>query len=433
MSLPQIIGLITGALTIVGTVVAVAVYMTKLQAQVQQGKLEVSLTNMQEKLEAMEAKYSDLRARHQETLVAGSYLAGKKQAIDIELANLTDALEANSSSILVPVPSDNVNEGSNELVFLTLLGEGSEKLKGIRVPLDGDNIAANVYKSRKPRVIHAPRDESDVSAKTDELSKTITNEMLALPLIYKGRCVGVVEFLNKTKRRRFDEKDQARAERAIGSISTNVGDFIQDPNSFPMLGITPKRSAQEATILFSDLSRSSLLIEQLDTSVVMDFLNEYFEALCTIALAHGGRIDKFIGDGFMMTFNVKHPVTDPEYKASLAALEMQKEFDEVKKRWSIFTRNIPEIYNRIGIESGPVHNVEVGHSQVRQLTVMGEAVNAASNLCQVGNRSRNIIIVGTAVHEKISERLATNELASQDLVGVKDGIPKAYELVSQNQ
>jgi class 3 adenylate cyclase len=430
MSIPEIIGVVTGALTIVGTIVAVAIYMTRMHEQVRQAKLETAIDSIKEKLDATEIKYSELKSRHRETLVAGSYLAGKKQAIELQLALLSDSLDAISSSILVPVPSEIINDELKELVFLALLGPGSEKLKALRVSIE-DSIAGEVFRNGKSRIIHKPRDESGVSAKTDEVSNTKSNEMLALPLIYKGECIGVIEFMNKRSGDEFAEMDQLQAERSIVSISTMVGEFIRDPNSFPMLGITPRKKAEHAAILFSDLSRSSRLIRSLDPSVIQDILNQYFEALCTVAITHGGRIDKFIGDGFMITFNVQHPVPDPELRAATAALEMNREFDAVvKKKWAAF--NIPEIYNRIAIDSGPVTKVEIGHSQVRQITVMGDAVNTASNLCDFGSRDRNIVIIGESVYGKVSSKFSATHLKLDLSRQIEGTPPNAYELLSKN-
>jgi class 3 adenylate cyclase len=428
MTLPQIIGLTVGILTILGTIVALTVHITKLQAEIQKGKLERNLDSLKEKYSEVEGKYLELKTKQQEIFAMGGVIAGKKNAIDVELANMSDALEASSSSILIPVPSE-IEEESKELVFLSLLGAGSEKLKGLRVPMS--SIAGDVFTTKKSRIIHAPLKESNVSAKTDEVADIHTNEMLAVPLIYKSKCVGVIEFLNKVGNKQFDERDQQRIERLIGSVSAKVGEFIQDPNNFGLLGITPKTRATEATILFSDVSKSMMLFKLLDTSAVIDFLNEYFEALCSIAIQHGGRIDKFLGDGFMATFNVLHAIPQHEFEASIAAIEMQDEFDNIKRKWKIF--NIPDVYNRIGIDCGPVRKAEVGHSLTRQLTVMGEVVNRASNLCESGVRDRNVIIMGDTISKKMSTRLVLTEVQTQESTGTKLGNLKRYEVLSRKQ
>ncbi|HEU4510417.1 MAG TPA: adenylate/guanylate cyclase domain-containing protein [Pyrinomonadaceae bacterium] len=428
MTLPQLIGLIVGLLSILGTVVALTVHITKLQAQLQQAKLEAELNSARQKLTEIENSYSDLSEKHKTAITAGGVITGKIYAIEYELASLSDALEANSSSILVPVPSE-LDEEPKELVFLTLLGKGSEKLKGVRVPLG--SIAGDIFIKKKPRIIHAPQKESAVSAKTDEVSNISTNEMLAFPLMHKAKCVGVIEFLNKKDNKQFNDVDLERVERSIGSIATKVGDFIQEPNNFGLLGITPKTRATEASILFSDLSRSAVLIKRFDASVVIDFINEYFEALCNVAIRRGGRIDKFIGDGFMVTFNVQHPILEHEFAAMTTALEMQSEFDKVKRKWEVF--NIPDIHNRIGISCGPVYKAEVGHSLTRQLTVMGEAVNLASNLCDLGDRNRNVIIIGNELYARAASKIVVDKAKDKGPREVKQADLIGYELISVNE
>jgi class 3 adenylate cyclase len=292
-----------------------------------------------------------------------------------------------------------------------------------------ESIAGNVFVTGKSRLIHRAREKSETSVKTDQISNTQSNDLLALPLNFQGKCIGVIEFLNKKEGQPFDDSDLQHAERNIVSIALKVGEFIQDPKSFQLIGITPKRRPELAAILFSDLSKSSRLIKALDAALVTDILNQYFETLGTIAITHGGRIDKFIGDGFMITFNVQYSVRDPEVQACAAALEMNKAFDELKGKWNVF--NAPELYNRIGIDYGPVHKVEIGHSHLKQITVMGDAVNLASNFCQIGSRDKNTIIVGESVFKKVLAQFNGSEITASQLSKPIPSVQKAYELVAK--
>jgi class 3 adenylate cyclase len=419
LTLNEIIGIVAGIIAIVGAIVAVTTHVLRLQNQVREVQLKAEFESAKAEVSNLEKQYSDLRQRHQETLRAGSYLAGKKHAIDSGLANITDTVEAHSSSILVPAPSDVAGQEPSELVFFSLLGEGSEKLKGVRVSME--SIAGSVFLSKKPRILHDPRRESAVSNKTDEVANIRTEEMLALPMILGGKCIGVAEFINKTENRQFDANDLQNAERGIGALAPKVAEFIQDPNNFVQLGITPKSKPEEATILFSDLSKSSTLLTRFDASAAIDFLNEYFETLGSIAIAHDGAIDKF-----MITFNVRRIVSQHEAKAVAAALEMQKGFEDVMRKWKVF--NIPIIYNRIGIDSGPVHKAEMGHSLYRQLTVMGEPVNLASNLCDLGDRDRNVVLIGDNLNRLVSPQFTTRPLPPEKLTAFKRSLA-AYEVI----
>jgi class 3 adenylate cyclase len=106
----------------------------------------------------------------------------------------------------------------------------------------------------------------------------------------------------------------------------------------------------------------------------------------------------------MVTFNAKRAVTDHEVTAVQAALQMQTKFSALKKRWVAFGYNdTPTLFNRIGVCSGPVRKAELGHSQYRYITVMGNAVNLAKHLCDLGDRTRNVIVISEGTKSKLAQ------------------------------
>jgi len=396
----KIIALVTGVISILGTVVAVSIYVTKLQSKIEIERLKDTIQSQAQKHKELEEKYVT-------ALRAGSAVTERKRDIDNELMTVTDAVEAEASSILVPQPT--LQRGStNELVFLSLLGPGSENLKRVRVPMN--SVAGEVFRSRSACITHSPPKEAAFSSKTDEISKSTTKEMLAIPLLYDGDCVGVAEFLNKKNSGRFSSEDEALTERLSARLGRRVSEFIQDPNNFVQLGITPERAGQYATILFSDISGSSELSLRLNQSTVIDLVNEYFETLCDMALSTGGAIDKFMGDGFMLTFNAVKALPGHELIAIETALQMQNAFDKLKQKWQIY--QIPPLFNRVGIESGPVLPAMMGHWQLRQATIMGEAVNSASALCEAAPRDHNAILIGGEPRSTVSSRLKARQITA---------------------
>jgi adenylate cyclase len=192
------------------------------------------------------------------------------------------------------------------------------------------------------------------------------------------------------------------------------------------LGITPERVGESATIVFSDISNSSELSLHLNEATVIDLVNDYFETLGDVALSTGGAIDKFMGDGFMLTFNVGRPAPDHEFMAIEAALQMQTAFDTLKKKWQIY--EIPPLFNRIAIESGRVLPAMMGHWHLKQATVMDEAVNVASALCEGAPRNRNTIVIGSELWSKVSSRVKARELAATAHKETRAGGLRAWEV-----
>jgi class 3 adenylate cyclase len=419
MDFSKLLPLLTGSIAVLSAAVGLAIYVTKLRCDITQSRTEDELKRLRE-------RYSELETKHRTLLSAGSVVFAQKSEIDAQLSTIADAVEAEGSSILVAAPSISALEKTAELVFLSLGGQGSESLKGLRVKLD--TVAGTVFNSGKAIITHDPRKESSFAGEADRVSRTKTREMLALPLLYRGRCVGVAEFLNRRGDKQFDLADQLAAERLISSLAGKVGEFVQDPAHFELLGITPRRDAECAAVLFSDVSGSSVLAKHLDAAVVIDLMNEYFEVLCDVAMGHEGTIDKFLGDGFMVTFNVPKPINRPERAALAAALGMQTSFDELKHKWS--SLGIPHLFNRIGVAFGPVHRAEMGHSQYRHMTVMGDVVNTASNLCQVASRDKSIVVIDEELVKRLSPEIAVQEIPARDMKGTKAVGTRAYELAS---
>ncbi len=402
--LSHLIPIITGLITIVGAAVGVTIYVAKLQAKMAQDQAQNEKDRLQVEIDGLKKANEQLEEKYRAAVRVGTALVEQRDALESELSTLADALDAERSCILVLQP---VLHGaqSKELVFLTMTGSESENLRGVRVPLD--SFAGEVFTSRSSQITLHPKSGPTFSSATDQVSKSITREILAVPLFYDGKCVGVAEFLNKRRNSPFNKDDQELAERLAVRLAARTGRFVEDPGNFQVVGITPRRVSEEATVLFSDISRSSRLAQQVDASVVVDIVNEYFEALGDVALKAGATIDKFMGDGFMVTFNVPKRLTNHQQVAVAVALDMQSRFAELAEKWKIF--KIDPLHNRIGITSGIVQPAIMGHPQFRQPTMMGEAVNLASAICEIGTRDRNTVLIEAGVYKLVSGQFEARE------------------------
>jgi class 3 adenylate cyclase len=126
---------------------------------------------------------------------------------------------------------------------------------------------------------------------------------------------------------------------------------------------------EELTICFCDLVGFTKLSERLDPPDIALILNAHFERLYNIVRAHGGTIDKFIGDAMLAYF--REPV-----EAFLASKKMVQESRSVRLKtdW-----NLP-IQVRVGLNTGPVALANLGVDEIRQRTVLGEHVNFAQRM-----------------------------------------------------
>jgi class 3 adenylate cyclase len=126
-------------------------------------------------------------------------------------------------------------------------------------------------------------------------------------------------------------------------------------------------------------------------------------------------VDKYIGDGVMLRFNVPRPIAgDHAAQAVEAACEMCRDFAALKEGWRTFALPVEPLFARVGIACGPVHEAVVGHPQYQQVTVLGDAVNRAANLCESAPRDRNTVLLDDEVSARVGSAFALSEVAADD-------------------
>src|SRR6185503_10587278 len=130
---------------------------------------------------------------------------------------------------------------------------------------------------------------------------------------------------------------------------------------------------------FSDIRGYTTLTERLGAQEVVAFLNEHFTAMTDEIVAHGGTIDKFMGDAVMAVFgDPGKPAPDDAIRAVRAAIAMVQRREALNRERS--RRGLEPIEIGVGIDSGLIVMGNIGSSRRFTFTVIGDAVNSASRL-----------------------------------------------------
>lgn len=135
------------------------------------------------------------------------------------------------------------------------------------------------------------------------------------------------------------------------------------------------------TVCFADLAGFTALTDSAESEEVVAMLDDFYTAMAEAALAHGGTLDKFIGDAVMVFFG------DPgsrgrhaDARACVAmAADMQARFAALRRNWRA-AGVVRELDLRVGIHSGWCTVGDFGHATRMAYTVIGATVNAASRL-----------------------------------------------------
>jgi class 3 adenylate cyclase len=135
------------------------------------------------------------------------------------------------------------------------------------------------------------------------------------------------------------------------------------------------------TVLFCDVTGSTAMGESADPEILRGLLARYFERMRGIVEAHGGTVEKFIGDAVMAVFGVPVAHEDDALRACRAAVEMRDALPELG------------LDARIGVNTG-----EVVTGTAERLAT-GDAVNVAARLEQAANPST--ILIGEGTHDLV--------------------------------
>ena len=138
------------------------------------------------------------------------------------------------------------------------------------------------------------------------------------------------------------------------------------------------------TIMFCDIRGFTTLSERLDAQALTHFMNEYLTPMTEAVLAHGGTIDKYIGDAVMAFWNA--PLEDPDHAnhAASAALKMMKALAALNETWNSRAYARGEKHQAvkigIGLATGECCVGNLGSLHRFNYSVLGDDVNLASRL-----------------------------------------------------
>jgi len=160
-------------------------------------------------------------------------------------------------------------------------------------------------------------------------------------------------------------------------------------------------------VMFLDIRDFSKLASERTAPEVVDYLNALFGPMIPVINSHSGIVNKFLGDGFMAVFGA--PVDDKEQcgHAIRAALEILRQVDRLNE-----LGRIPRTRLGIGLHVGRAVTGNVGSSERKEYTIIGDVVNLASRIEQANKALGTQLLVSQAVADTVG---VDGEFTAEDM------------------
>lgn len=101
-----------------------------------------------------------------------------------------------------------VDDDSNELVFVEVIGETREHLLNHRIDID-TGIVGHVVETREAMLVTDVHNSSRWSSEVDQAIGFNTNALMCAPLFNNEKTYGAIEVVNNVSSNEFDENDLA--------------------------------------------------------------------------------------------------------------------------------------------------------------------------------------------------------------------------------
>ena len=196
-----------------------------------------------------------------------------------------------------------------------------------------------------------------------------------LPIL-AGTIAGANIFALKV--RSYERKAMALRMALDGAVSpAQMDNMIRRPDQ---VNLEPRERV--VTLMFIDVVGFSLSSENMLPRMAFDNLKAILNQIAEIIHAHGGVIDKTLGDGLLCYFGYRLDTdeTDPHHpeKALSCAVKIQEHVLEESLR--AMTSGDPIYPVRIGINTASCYLGDLGSGQRIEFTVVGNGVNFAKRL-----------------------------------------------------
>jgi adenylate cyclase len=163
--------------------------------------------------------------------------------------------------------------------------------------------------------------------------------------------------------------------------------------------------AEDATVVFFDVIGSTTIAEKIPALEFSNLMNAYHETVTHNVGKHRGYVSAFAGDGVVVVFSKTDAGPDHAIFACRSILAVIKELGRMNNNNK--NTGIPPLGIRVGVNSGMIAAGELGSRDRFNFSVVGDVVNLAARLEQLGKSlcsgEKDVILVGISAWRLASQ------------------------------
>ncbi len=203
----------------------------------------------------------------------------------------------------------------------------------------------------------------------------------------------------------------------------------QETGKRVLKGIVQKGNIEtiEAVIWYSDLRGFTTLAETTGSSILVGWLNEYFEIISESIEQYHGEILKFIGDAILAVF----PVEKDDQRKDICKNVLKAAHEANDALAMLNTKRtklrIPLLDHGIALHQGVVQYGNIGSLKRLDFTVIGQAVNLASRLEGLCGKTGTQVLVSEKFASYCDDELTL--IGTFDLKGISNA-QRVYTIIT---
>jgi class 3 adenylate cyclase len=201
-----------------------------------------------------------------------------------------------------------------------------------------------------------------------------------------------------------------------------------------LIAAHPDRSVEtsfrDVVIMFTDIWNFTSFTEDMTAPQTAAFLNDHFTMIADAIEHEGGVVDKYMGDGVMAIWGAPESYDDLADRACRAVLAIKQAFEDRDRPAESLRLQL-----RIGLHLGRVVAGNIGSPGRINYTVVGDAVNVAQRLEELGRSLGNVeaevnILISGSLRGALTRPFALEPLGPQEIRGRRERV-EVYVLKGQ--